>query len=190
MILNILPLNHWFDLHDISFLVKCLKDPQDNIGISKFVSFTSSNTRATSHHHLKHNFARTSTARHFYFNCVVRLWNSLPHDIRNLNLSIETSTKLNNICGITSLNISTRISHVLSNQSVHVPAAVQLRKSSKLLFSFMYCFVYLLLFSVCHLPSSTIFLVCSFSILFICIIYSHVFYNYIHGSSLVGRDHQ
>jgi len=66
------------DLLHILFLVKCLKDETDTIGIFKFISFVRSSTRAGTTKRLKHNYCRTSTSQHFYFNRVVLLWNSLP----------------------------------------------------------------------------------------------------------------
>jgi len=80
--LQILPLMYmyWMDLLDILFLVKCLKDETDTctVGIFKFISFVESSTRTGTTRRLKHNYCHTSTSRHFYFNCVVLLWSSLP----------------------------------------------------------------------------------------------------------------
>ena len=73
--LNILPLMYWLELNDIMYLVKSIKYPPDNVSIFEFVSFTNSPSRPNK---LKHNYCRTSKARHFYFNRIVRLWNSLP----------------------------------------------------------------------------------------------------------------
>ncbi len=46
--LHILPLMYWLELQDIMFLIKCLKDPPDNIEITSHISFASSATRASS----------------------------------------------------------------------------------------------------------------------------------------------
>ena len=35
-------------------------------------------TRSSTTHKLVHNYTRTSTHRHFYFNRIIRLWNNLP----------------------------------------------------------------------------------------------------------------
>ena len=91
--LHMLPLTLWFELQDVMFLIKCLQDPSDSIGISKYVKFASSNTRAKTLNKLTHNITRTSKGRNFYFSRVVRLWNSLPSHLTDLTLSF-TSLKL------------------------------------------------------------------------------------------------
>ena len=53
---------------DLMFLLKCLKDPDDNINIHRYITFTSARTRATTHNQLKLNYNRTSTTQYFYFN--------------------------------------------------------------------------------------------------------------------------
>ena len=88
--LNLLPLMYWYDLQDIMFLLKCLKDPDDNINIHRYITFTTVRTRAATHNHLKLNFNRTSTTQHFYFNRVVKLWNKIPCNILDLSLSLGT----------------------------------------------------------------------------------------------------
>ena len=77
--LNMLPLMYWLGLQDIMFFTKCIKEPSDNFNISQYVTFAQGSTRSSSSRKLIHNFARYSTTRHFYFNRIVRLWNSLPH---------------------------------------------------------------------------------------------------------------
>ena len=69
--LKILPLMQWFELHDILFLVKCIKNPPDNFSLSDYFTFTTSNFK------IKHSFSKFSASRHFYFNRIPRLWNSL-----------------------------------------------------------------------------------------------------------------
>ena len=76
--LRILPLMQWFELHDILFLVNCIKNPPDNFSLSDYLTFTSGPTRLTSNFKLKHTFSKFSASRHFYFNRLPRLWNSLP----------------------------------------------------------------------------------------------------------------
>ena len=66
--LRLLPIMLWFDLHDLIFLVKCLKDPNDIMDVRQHVSFTSSSTHAGSTGLLLSiNYTRTSSVRHFYF---------------------------------------------------------------------------------------------------------------------------
>ena len=84
--LDLLPLMYWFDLQDIMFLIKSFKTPSDNFDPLSYVSFVSNNTRSSSSGKLVHKFSKTSFSRHFYFNRVVRLWNSLPRI--DLSLSV------------------------------------------------------------------------------------------------------
>ena len=44
--LELLPLMLWFELQDVLFLVKCIKEPMDNVNIFNYVEFVSTNTRA------------------------------------------------------------------------------------------------------------------------------------------------
>ena len=69
---------YWLDLHGILYVVKALKFPSDNTPILRYISFSKSITRSSSHNQLQHNYCRTSLSRHFYFNRIVRLWNKLP----------------------------------------------------------------------------------------------------------------
>ena len=77
--LNLLPLMLWYELQDIMFLVKCLKEPMDNVNIFDYVQFSTSNTRAGCSNKLIHKLSRTSCDHHFFFNRIVRLWNSMPY---------------------------------------------------------------------------------------------------------------
>ena len=65
---GLLPLTMWLELQDILFLVKHIKEPSDNYNILDHVRFRASVTRSST----------TTTARHFYYNRIVRLWNRLP----------------------------------------------------------------------------------------------------------------
>ena len=47
--MNLLPLMYWFDLQDLMFLLKCLKDPDNSINIHRYITFSSSGTKATTH---------------------------------------------------------------------------------------------------------------------------------------------
>ena len=75
--LRLLSLMYWFKLHDIIFLVKCMKDPAGNFDVTSYVSFVSWCTRASSAAKLKHNFDHFCTTWHFYFNRVIHLWNAV-----------------------------------------------------------------------------------------------------------------
>ena len=86
--LHLLPLMYWFELQDIIFLVKCLKDETNSTNIYKYMTFFFSSMRSSTSNNPVHNFSRTSTTRHFYFNRIVLLWNALPRI--DLTLSIPT----------------------------------------------------------------------------------------------------
>ena len=88
-----LRLSLWFEYLDLTFIVKCLKDPSDhfNILFQYIIQFVSNNTCASSACKFKCTFPRSSI-HFFYFNRVVRIWNSLP--IINLSLSSSTIKKL------------------------------------------------------------------------------------------------
>ena len=76
--LNMLPLMMQFELSDIMFFIKSLKEPSDSFDILKYVTFCSGRTRSATFLKLKLPSVRTNLERHFYFNRLPRLWNSLP----------------------------------------------------------------------------------------------------------------
>ena len=76
--LHILPLMMQLELFDVMFFIRCLKAPTDAFNIYDHVTFHTSSTHSSTHLKLKHVLSRTSCARHFYFNRIPRLWNSLP----------------------------------------------------------------------------------------------------------------
>ena len=84
--LKLLPLMYFYELQDILFFVKCLQDPEDNLNIHSFVSFSKS-SRSSRTNKLSHKLCHTTAYRHFYFNRLVRLWNSLPAGTIDLSLS-------------------------------------------------------------------------------------------------------
>ena len=90
----------WLDLHDPLFLVKCLQDQENNPEICEVPTgstkqswdlplfhITCTRTGSTGHM-LNINYTRTSAARHFFFNRIVLLWNSVQPAI-NLNESFK-----------------------------------------------------------------------------------------------------
>ena len=76
--LNMLPLMMQFELSDIMFFIKSLKELSDSFDILKYVTFCSGRTRSATFLKLKLPSVRTNLERHFYFNRLPRLWNSLP----------------------------------------------------------------------------------------------------------------
>ena len=87
---HLLLLSLWFEYLDITFLIKCLKDPSDQFNMSLFIKSLSYITRASSGGKLRCTLPRSSinAINFFYFNRVVKLWNSLPI----INCSLSTST--------------------------------------------------------------------------------------------------
>ncbi len=87
--LHLLPLMYWYELADIMFLVKSIKNPDTRLKIFEYVALSTTNTRSASFLKLSHHHrSRTNLSRHFYFNRVCRLWNALPPI--DLNLSFHT----------------------------------------------------------------------------------------------------
>ena len=101
---------YFLELSDILFLVKSLKFPTPAFNIYNYVTFNTSTTRCRTFNKLIHNFTPTSHAHHFYFNRIVRLWNSLPYI--DLSLTINTiKSNLHDFFGIILLHILTLIIH-------------------------------------------------------------------------------
>ena len=72
--LQMLPLMFQLELADIF----TIKNPSNHFNILQSLTFSSSNTRSSSHLKLKHNFSTATVDRHSFFNCIPRQWNSLP----------------------------------------------------------------------------------------------------------------
>ena len=69
-----------FEYLDFTFLLKCLQHPPDHFNIFNFIQFVSGNTSSSSASILKCILPHSSLncIHFFYFNCVVRISNSLP----------------------------------------------------------------------------------------------------------------
>ena len=91
--LNLLPLSIWFEYLDFTFLLNCLLNPPDHFNIFNYIQFVSGNTRSSSASKLKCILQCSSrnNIHFFYFNRVVKIWNSLP--VINLSFSIATIKK-------------------------------------------------------------------------------------------------
>ena len=66
--LNLLPLMMIFEIIDIIFFIKCLKQPSKRFNILSFVTFCSSQTRSSTYFKPRHLLSRKNYTRHFYFN--------------------------------------------------------------------------------------------------------------------------
>ena len=86
--LEMLPLMYIFELNDLLFFIKSLKNPSPHFDITKWIHLNTNVTRSSTHFKLAHNRTRCNLSHHFYFNHLPRLWNSLPPI--NLELSITT----------------------------------------------------------------------------------------------------
>ena len=60
------------------FLIKCIKQPSDNLNIYSYISFVSSCTKASSSKKLKHKLCWSTSTKHFCCNRIVPLRNALP----------------------------------------------------------------------------------------------------------------
>ena len=60
------------------FFVKSLNCITSTFNILNYVSFCEHSTRSSTHHKLKQSVSCTNKTKHFYFNRLPRLWNSLP----------------------------------------------------------------------------------------------------------------
>ena len=78
----------FFELNDILFLIRSLKFPTPAFNIYDCITFNISTTRSGSNYMLIHNYSSSSLHHHFYFNRIVRLWNTLPSI--DLNLPLNT----------------------------------------------------------------------------------------------------
>ena len=97
--LQLLPLMMLYELNDILFFVKSLKEPNTSFNIHNYFTFSSNCTRSASHHKLVHKLARTNVTKNSYFYRLPRLWNALPLSI-STSVSCQSSTILNNSFGI------------------------------------------------------------------------------------------
>ena len=86
--LDLLPLMYIFELNDILFCVNMLKSPTRGFNILDYIKFSDSCTRSTGARKMVHNLSSNNSSRHFYYNRLPRLWNSLPP----LDLSKSTAT--------------------------------------------------------------------------------------------------
>ena len=97
--LNMLPLMMIYELNDIMFFIRNVKEPSESFNIMRYVSFNATNTRS-GRNKLIHIRAPSNSKRNFYFNRLVRLWNALP--IMDLSLSMESlRSKVKNFLWLT-----------------------------------------------------------------------------------------
>ena len=76
--LKLLPLSMVLEIHDISFFIKCHKQPTTSFVITDFISFSTNTTRSGSQRKLIQPLTSTNRSKHFYFHRLPKLWDSLP----------------------------------------------------------------------------------------------------------------
>ena len=82
---QLLPLTYILDLNDVMFFIKSLHNHHDGFNINDYIKFATSNTRSASSNKLHQTRSTNNTSKHFYFNHLPRIWNTLL--IIDLNLT-------------------------------------------------------------------------------------------------------
>ena len=96
--LSLLPLSMIiYELNDLCFFVKSIKQPSSSFNILNYVSFSCNNTRSGSFLKLVQPLVLNNRHKHFFFIRIVRLWNSLPP------IDIHTSSYTSIVASIKSL---------------------------------------------------------------------------------------
>ena len=111
-----LPLMFIFELNDLMFFIKSMKNPSPHFDITKWIHLNTNVTRSSTYFKLAHNRSRCNLSHHFYFNRLPRLWNSLPPI--NLDLPITTlKQQLNSTFGpfLHQILTATTIVHIMSS---------------------------------------------------------------------------
>ena len=91
MNLNILPLMYTYEIADILFLIKSIRNPTNSFNINNYITFYTGSSRLAKAHKLQHSYGANNISRYLYFNRIPRLWNALP--VINLNLSMDIIKK-------------------------------------------------------------------------------------------------
>ena len=83
--LNLLPLTLWFELQDIFLFLHLVEFPPElhpelNYNLSDFVHFSDSSTHSAAGKLVPSSLEipRLNCTKHFYYNRIIRIWNSLP----------------------------------------------------------------------------------------------------------------
>jgi len=74
-----------FELQDILFAVKSIKNPTNQFCITSYIAFSSTNTRSSASNKLIHPRHLNNASHHSYFHQLPLLWNAMP--VIDLNLS-------------------------------------------------------------------------------------------------------
>ena len=79
--LKLLPLTLWLEIQDILFFITLIKFPPDNFNLKNYIQFITSASRSATSHKIRPVITRSprlNITKFFYFNRIVRIWNSLP----------------------------------------------------------------------------------------------------------------
>ena len=66
--LSMLPLMYIFELNDLLFFIKSIKNPSPHFDITKWIHLSIGVTRSSSHLKLAHKYIKYNSSCHFYFN--------------------------------------------------------------------------------------------------------------------------
>ena len=77
--LKLLPITLFLEVQDILLFIRLIQDPPDNLPITDFV-FLDSSTHSSSKGKIRSSLPppKSAVSNHFYFNRIIRIWNSLP----------------------------------------------------------------------------------------------------------------
>ncbi len=93
--LNMLPLCYTFEMKDLVFFYKCINNQYD-FSIHNVLDIRQINTRTMNGLSIIQHLAKTETYKHFYTNRIVKLWNLLPADIKQLECSNRNASLFKN----------------------------------------------------------------------------------------------
>ena len=90
--LDLLSLMYILDFYDILFFIKSLQQSSSYFNINHYITFSHASTRSSTTNKLHHVHTHNNCFCNFYFNRLLRLWNSLPSiDLTKSLSSIKTT---------------------------------------------------------------------------------------------------
>ena len=66
-----------YEIADILFLIKSLRNPTSSFNINNYITFFTGSSWLAKSHKLQHSYNSNNTSRHSYFNRISCLWNAL-----------------------------------------------------------------------------------------------------------------
>ena len=104
--LNVLPLMMRYELADILFFIKSLKNPTANFNITDFVIFSCSSTRSSTHNKLQHVRQFNNRDRHFFIIFIITLWQVCQGSASNWYLQPKNTSYTYIIITLTNYNLA------------------------------------------------------------------------------------